>query len=314
MLKALTAALPQARRTAMKKTSRKLLKLRHSLTGTSEEEQIRSERKLRGREQYKTLRKADVAVVSYGKSGRTWLRVMISRLYQQVYDLPPTALLGFGNFHFMNRDIPRIFFTHDNYIGDYTGNTDSKRDFYGTKAVLMVRDPRDVAVSQFFQWKYRMRPEKKTLNDYPPDGTDISVYDFVMKSPAGLQKVIDFMDLWAREMQQLPACCVVRYEDMLAEPVVWLKAVAQFLEIPADDAQIRDAVDYASYDNMKKMESEERFQLSGGRMKPRDKSNPNSYKVRRAKAGGYKDYFDADQIREIDAYVKKHLNPVYKYE
>jgi len=32
------------------------------------------------------------------------------------------------------------------------------------------------------------------------------------------------------------------------------------------------------------------------RKKARDKSDPDSYKVRKAKVGGYRDYFDADQI------------------
>lgn len=313
MLKALVAALPQARHTLWKKASRRLLKLRHRLTGASEDEQVGSERRLRGREQYKTLRRADVAVVSYGKSGRTWLRVMVSRLYQQVYGLPDTALLGFDNFHHMNRAIPKIFFTHDNYIGDYTGNTDSKRDFAGTQVVLMVRDPRDVAVSQFFQWQHRMRPEKKRLNQYPPHNADISPYDFVMDPGAGLPKVIDFMNLWAKEMQSLEAVCLVRYEDLRQDPIHWLTRVAEFLKIPASAEQIQEAVDYASYENMKKMESEQSFRLSGGRMKPRDKANPDSYKVRRAKVGGYRDYFDDEQVRQIDALVAERLDPVYRY-
>jgi len=313
MFKALVAALPQARHTLWKKASRRLLKLRHRLTGASEDEQVRSERRLRGREQYKTLRRADVAVVSYGKSGRTWLRVMVSRLYQQVYGLPDTALLGFDNFHHMNPAVPRIFFTHDNYIGDYTGNTDSKRDFAGTRVVLMVRDPRDVAVSQFFQWQHRMRPEKKRLNQYPPHNADISPYDFVMNPDAGLPKVIEFMNLWAKEMQTLEAVCLVRYEDLRQNPAQWLTRVAEFLEIPASPEHIQEAVDYASYENMKKMESEQSFRLSGGRMKPRDKANPNSYKVRRAKVGGYRDYFDDEQVQRIDALVAERLDSVYRY-
>ena len=34
-----------------------------------------------------------------------------------------------------------------------------------------------------------------------------------------------------------------------------------------------------------------------------DKSNPDSFKVRRAKVGGYRDYFDDAQVAEIDALV-----------
>ena len=137
------------------------------------------ERWFRGREQCQNLELADVVIVSYGKSGRTWLRVMLSRVYQQMHRLPLDALISFDNFHGTNKAIPSTFFTHDNYIKDYTGHKDSKIDFYGKKVVLLARDPRDVAVSQFFQWKYRMKSYKKMLNEYPADRSDVSVFDFV---------------------------------------------------------------------------------------------------------------------------------------
>lgn len=48
-------------------------------------------------------------------------------------------------------------------------------------------------------------------------------------------------------------------------------------------------------------------------MTPRDPSNPHSYKVRRAKVGGYRDYFDAEQVAQIDALVSATLSPVFGY-
>ena len=76
---------------------------------------------------------------------------------------------------------------------------------------------------------------------------------------------------------------------------------------------MRAAVEFARYDNMKKMEQKRSFWLSGGRMKPRDRKNPNSYKVRRAKVGGYRDYFDDEQLAAIDGYVDEHLLPGFGY-
>ncbi len=52
------------------------------------------ERKTRGGTQtawpgaVQKLQLADIVFVSFGKSGRTWLRVMVSGLYQQMYGLP----------------------------------------------------------------------------------------------------------------------------------------------------------------------------------------------------------------------------------
>ncbi len=48
-------------------------------------------------------------------------------------------------------------------------------------------------------------------------------------------------------------------------------------------------------------------------MVPKDRSNPNSYKVRRAKVGGYKDYFDDQQVKQIDAYVAENLSAFFGY-
>ena len=39
------------------------------------------DRWLRGHEEYRKLQQADAVIISFGKSGRTWLRVMISRFY-----------------------------------------------------------------------------------------------------------------------------------------------------------------------------------------------------------------------------------------
>ncbi len=146
----------------------------------------------RGREEFWKYNKCQYIFASYGKSGRTWVRVMISRYYQLVYKLPDNILMGFDNFTRLNKDIPRIFFTHDNYLRGYTGNVDSKKDFYNKNTVLLVRNPIDVAVSQFFQWKYRMRPEKKAMNKYPEHEADISVYDFVKDENQGLSHIVDF--------------------------------------------------------------------------------------------------------------------------
>ena len=100
------------------------------------ERRIHLERWLRGREEFHKLQLADCVVVSFGKSGRTWLRVLLSRFYQLKHDLPEHSLIGFDNLHRKNPAIPRIFFTHDNYLKDYTGNADSKKDYYGKNALL----------------------------------------------------------------------------------------------------------------------------------------------------------------------------------
>jgi hypothetical protein len=270
----------------------------------------RLERWLRGREDWRKLRLADAVVVSFGKSGRTWLRVLLSRVFQLQHGLDERAVLGFDNLHFRTGAVPKILFTHDNYLKDYTGHDASKADFYDKKVIFLARDPRDVAVSQYFQWKYRMKPNKKDINAYPMD--DLAPFDFVI-SDAGLAKVIRFMNLWATEAAKIKNFMVVRYEDLRARPEETLQGLLEFLGAPATEAQVADAVAFASYDNMKQMEQRRVFWLSGGRLVPKDRSNPNSYKVRRGKVAGYRDDFDAAQLARIDALVEATLDPLYGY-
>lgn len=277
------------------------------------EKKIRVERWLRGREQFQKLRKADCVIVSFGKSGRTWLRVMLSRFYQVRYGLSKRHLIGFDNLHYKNRAIPKIFFTHDNYLKDYTGHTGSKVDYYDKKVVLLVRNPADVAVSQYHQWKHRMKPHKKDLNRYPEDGTDVSIFDFVVQQEAGLPKVIDFMNGWAEEMERIDSLLIVRYEDLRSKTEETLSRILDFMETPGAPDQIREAVEFSSVESMRKMEEKKTFWLSGGRMVPKDRSNPESYKVRRAKVGGYRDYFSAEEIARVDDVIREQLSQAFGY-
>lgn len=271
------------------------------------------ERRLRGREEARKLGLADVVVVSFGKSGRTWLRVLLSRFYQVRYGLKSSAFIGFDNLNRKHGSIPRIFFTHDNYLRDYTGNRDSKADFYGKKVVLLVRDPADVAVSQFHQWKFRMRPAKKSLNKYPGHGAEVSIYDFVMDPDAGLAKVIEFTNAWAREMPRLKDVLVVRYEDLRADTAGELARVLRFMGEQPDEAQLRDCVEFASVENMRALETKKVFWLSGSRMLAKDASNPNSFKVRRAKVGGWRDYFEPGQAAAVEREIEQRLMPGFGY-
>ncbi|TGD71591.1 sulfotransferase [Mangrovimicrobium sediminis] len=304
--------LRQGAQTLRKKLSRRWLHFK--MRGRPEAEILAEERKLRGVEQYDKLRNADIVVVSFGKSGRTWLRVMISHLFRVKHGLPDNAILSFDNFHNLAPGVPKIFFTHDNYIKDFTGDFETKQPFYDKRVVLLARDPRDVAVSQFFQWKFRIKPSKVAINNYPPRGSEISLFDFVTGDNGGsMHAVADYLNLWARESGKVRDFHLLRYEDLRAHTRDKLVELLAFMQVEASDAEIDAAVEYSSYENMKKMESQSTFRLAGGRMMPRDKDNPDSYKVRRAKVGGYRDYFTDEEVERIDRQLAETLDPLYDY-
>lgn len=102
-------------------------------------------------------------VLSRAKSGRTWLRAMLSRLYQQRHGLDEAQLLEFDNFHEQNAEIPRFYFTHGQYLRERFEDTDWCRSFGDRHIVFLVRNPCDVAVSEYFQSTRRASDSKVEL-------------------------------------------------------------------------------------------------------------------------------------------------------
>ena len=277
-----------------------------------DEKRVPLERRLRGRYDARRLARADVVVVSYGKSGRTWARVMLSRYFQLRYGISPKRLLTLDNYHRRNPAVPVVMFTHDNYLRDYTG-TSGKADFRGKKLIVLVRHPADTAVSQYFQWRYRMKPGKKALNGYPPHGADISLQDFVLRHPAGLERVVKFTNDWARELPEMGAVLLVRYEDLRRDTAGELRRILTFIGEQPTDAELAEAVSFASIENMRALEERKAFWFSGSVLKPAERGNVDSYKVRRGKVGGFRDYFSDAEVREIEDYVRARLDPVFGY-
>jgi len=172
--------------------------------------------------------------------------------------------------------------------------------------LLLIRDPADVAVSQFFHWQHRMSPRKRELNEFPARGEDISIFAFVVEF---LPTVIEFMNNWAEALPRVKHLFVVCYEDMRLQPERALTRILEFIGTRGSDEQIRDAVAFASYENMRKLEEEGVFKSK--QLVPGDKENPNSYKVRRARVGGYRDHFNDRELAAIDKLVRSGLSPHY---
>jgi hypothetical protein len=60
-------------------------------------------------------RNADIIVINHPKTGGTWLRVMLSRLYQVRYGLPPRRIVKSDEFYNHDRSMPRFLFSNGYY-------------------------------------------------------------------------------------------------------------------------------------------------------------------------------------------------------
>jgi len=254
---------------------------------------------------------ADAIVVSHTKSGRTWLRVMVSHLYHLRYGVPSAEIIKFNNFHRLNSEIPKIYFTRDTQTPTFSllGGAVPYSD--ESKVLFLVRDPRDVAVSFYFHIQNRASDRELDRKGIPREAKALPLYDFVTSERLGVPRVIGFMNRWQREMPRFSANRVIKYEAMRVAPEVALKQAVEFLDRDFEPELIRKAVEFASFESLRRKEADGFFET--GRLKPANAKESNSFKVRRGRIGGYRDYFEPEQIAHLDALVRETLQPDFGY-
>lgn len=247
---------------------------------------------------------ADGIVLSYPKSGRTWVETMLSHLYVRRFGQTKTRVLDFQEDRTEFPELPFIFFTHD--YAHVTGGRwlmpmrRRRLHFRATPTVMIVRDPIDTAVSMYFQLTHR----EGHLDD-------IDLFDFVKSGQGGLVTIIDFMNFWARELPSVHQRLIVRYEDLFARPLEKFEEIVRFFELGFDAEDIEAAVDFARFENLQQLEKA--GELSDWRFSDGAVSDEDRLKVRRGKVGGYHDYFSPEQCAELEKFVDANLDPVYGY-
>lgn len=266
-------------------------------------------------------RRAGLLIIGHPKSGNTWLKAMLSRLYQLRHGLPPSELIGSDELSRRNPAIPRIaatngYYSYEGVIGRLLAGRAPDPRLRAKPAVVLVRHPCDIAVSWYHQFARRQSAHKQELINHflarPVDRRTISMWDFVRHSDLGVPSLIAYLNTWERNRAGLERGLLVRYEDLRAEPAVWLRRVVERMDERFSDEEIDEAVRFASFDNLRQLEGRGFFPKQGG-LNLRDPNDPDSFKVRRAKVGGYREDFSAEQVAELDALVARDLSPSLGY-
>ncbi|MGB5200548.1 MAG: sulfotransferase domain-containing protein [Sedimenticolaceae bacterium] len=265
-------------------------------------------------------RRGSSIIIGHPKSGNTWLRTMIARAYQIKYDLPPTVALKTDELARLDSRVPRFcvangFYTYERALHELLVGDRLDPEVADKPVVLLLRHPADIAVSWYIQFTKRVSPSKRELInaslEHPIDVERISRWDFVMHSEIGLSCIIDFLNDWERTLEDLNHTLTVRYEDLRSTPYETLKKITDFIGQPFDDEVLREAVEFGSFENLRKLEASGFFKYGG--MARRKHAGPETMKVRRGKAGGYREDFSPEQLREIDRLVSSRLSPTLGY-
>ena len=115
-----------------------------------------------------TERTADVVILSYPKCGRTWLRIMLGKSLALHY--------GLGDVNYLANDLLagtdskslRIRVSHDDnpHWKEPARLSRRKGRYRRQKVVFLVRDPRDVVVSMYFERSRREQVDVGTMGDF----------------------------------------------------------------------------------------------------------------------------------------------------
>lgn len=265
-------------------------------------------------------RQAQLLIIAHPKSGNTWLKVMISRLYQVRHGFPDSLIHKTDEYTRRVPEVPRLAasngcYSYERAVGQLL-EPDRRDAAMSQKAVVfLARHPCDIAVSWYHQFTLRQSRHKQELInaelDHPVDRRQIGMWPFVRSSEIGLLHLIAFLNGWERRLADHPHARVIRYEDLRSEPAKTLRAVMETLGETFSDEEIEEAVRFGSFDHLRGLESQGHFKQGG--LTLRDADDPNSFKVRRAKVGGYVQDFEPDQVAELDELVAKHLSPFFGY-
>lgn len=228
----------------------------------------------------------DVFLTSYPRSGNTWTRFLVGNL---VYQNEPVTFLT------VERLVPDMYKSSDRVLRNLPRPRILKShecfDPRYKKVIYIVRDPRDVAVSNY-HWELKLRSVR--------DGFPIE--DFVPRwmEPQFWPRIGswgDHVTSWLSTRQGKKGFLLLRYEDLKQDPQRALAQVAEFLGIEPSTDRLNRAVDLSSAENMRKLEKQESAQWVATTLTRQDKPF-----VRNATSGDWKAVLPEQTV----AYIEKH--------
>ncbi|MEP7157910.1 MAG: sulfotransferase domain-containing protein [Chloroflexota bacterium] len=241
------------------------------------------------------LRSSDVFLASYPRSGSSWIRFLIMEMFagEASFEDFARTVPEIGRHQHARALLPgggRFIKTHEHFSAGYR------------RAIHLVRDPRDVAVSYF---RYMQRIQKIVLR--PGDDEAASFDCFIDALLAGR---IDGFGTWqAHLLSWLDAAesrrvevLRLRFEDLRADPVSVTLAIARFLglELSAVEAEL-----VAQRSSIEQMRAAEEKAIESGRSRIGQLGRRSGVRlINSGSVEGWREKLTADQLARFEAFAE----------
>jgi len=231
---------------------------------------------------YLDIRKDDVFLTEYPKSGITWLSFLIANIiYDEGIDftnikqkVPP--LYTYTKKEFAKLSNPRFIKSHEPYNSNYP------------TVIYLIRDPRDVVISYYYwhkKYKYNFNADIYTF-----------INDFIKGKVGPYGSYLEHVKSWQINSKK-QNILFIKYEDLKSNTFNEVSKITHFLNIETTKNKILKAIDSSSFEKMKELEK---------KSKEHDffnKSNKDINFVRKGTGNEWRTIFKEEQKTRF----KKHL-------
>jgi hypothetical protein len=235
----------------------------------------------------------DTFVVSYPKSGNTWVRMLISNLLS-----PDTP----ADFWTINRLVPELETVTKRQLVTMRRPRVIKSHFVFDprypRIIYIVRDPRDVVISE-----YHYQRKTRTIDDQYSMGEYVSRFLAGKTSPE-VGSWGEHTASWLSTRDGDHRFLLVRYETLLSNTVGELSRIAEFLSIPVNSQRLAEVAQLSSADRMRKLEKTQSNASSLMRGSRQDVAF-----VRAAKSGSWRSELPDSLVEKIET----AWSPIMRY-
>lgn len=243
-------------------------------------------------------REDDVYIVTFLKSGTTWMQVILHNLlrdgnmdFTHIYDVSPWP----SNMAFRNESIetinnlpsPRILKSHDNYA--FFSN-----DMKG-KIIYVYRDGKDIALSLFHHNK-NYQNQEITFDEN---------FDAFFIDEASELNWFKFTSEWLENKNKLPIL-FISYEQLTLQFDETINKICNYLNIELTDEILKRTKHHASFEFMKINES--KF----GEIPPKEEIKIFNQFIRKGQIGEGKSHMSVTQEAKYDLLFSKKIFPFQK--